>query len=112
MPAHEGHRQIGHHDQSEWRDQLTESIQRRDERIEGGSAKVDKPEVPEAVTEHQLHDAEARCDRAPDHRHQAEKPLALRSGPVVVPIAGYLASGLRAASWATGPGVGGARHLK
>lgn len=67
---------------------------------------------PEAVTEHQLQDAEARCDRAPDHCHQAEQPLALHSGSVVVPIAGYLASGLRAASWATGPGVGGARHLK
>src|SRR5271163_3341689 len=46
MPAHEGHRQIGHHDQSEWRDQLTESIQQRDDRIEGGGAKVDKPRYP------------------------------------------------------------------
>src|ERR1700738_1040574 len=93
MPAHEGHRHIGHNDQSEWRDQLTESIQRWDERIEGDSAKVDKPDVAEAITEDQLRDAEARRDRAPDQGHHAEQPLALHNGPVVVPIAGYLATG-------------------
>src|ERR1700759_208251 len=93
MPAHEGHRQIGHHDQSEWRDQLAESIQRWDGRIEGDSAKVDKPDVTEAITEDQLHDAEARRDRAPDHGHHAEQPLALHNSPVVVPIAGYLTTG-------------------
>src|ERR1700757_1502037 len=93
MPAHERHRQVGHHDQSEWRDQLTESIQRWDDRVEGGSAKVDKPDVPEAITEDQLHDAEARRDSAPDHGHHAEQPLALHSSPVVMPIAGYLTTG-------------------
>src|ERR1700744_3628006 len=111
MPAHEGHRQIGHHDQSEWCDQLTESIQRWDGRIEGDRAKVDKPDVAETITEDQLHDTEARRDSGPDDGYQAEQSLALHNGPVVVPGAGSLATGSRAASWATGPGVGGARHL-
>src|ERR1700722_4652017 len=110
MPAHEGHRQIGHHDQSEWRDQLTESIQRWDDRIKSGSAKLDNPEVPEAITEDQLHDAEARRDRAPDHGHHVEQPLALHNGPVVVPIAGYLATNSLRLKVHRGPGMSEVRR--
>ena len=75
------------------RDKLTESIQQRDDRVERGGAKVDKSDVPEALTEDQLHDAEARRDSGPNQGRHAEQPLALHSGPVVVPIAGYLATG-------------------
>ena len=110
MPAHEGHRQVGHHDQCEWRDQLTESIQQRDDCVERGGAKVDKPEVPEASTEDQLHDAEARRDSAPDHGRHAEQPLALHSGPVVVPIAGYLTTGSLRLKVHGGPAVPAARR--
>jgi hypothetical protein len=92
VPAQERHRQVRHRDEREWRDKVPESVQQRDGCEQRGDAKVDKPDVPKAFTEKQLHDAEARRDDDANRGRHAEQPLALHTGAVVVPIAGHLAT--------------------